>query len=253
MLSQTFLSLAHSRSVLFHFMRTNGSYNLSDGIRLVQTCHLIDTSSHSRASREITTCSSGKTFGTISSQQRLFRFKVVSKQFQQTRAFKSISMTNQPIVAIPEQSTNQTDACVAKSKLHTTISTTTNGIAKNNNDEVQGSLLVVGSQYTIAKAPNFRTMAGIHRLVMEPTREHIENIRNDLRKIKAKNNEDQQITLDKDPVSGIATVCIRSAAKNGISGKMMCDFLDVVDELHGWDEGKGVMIYGHQGFFCSGN
>jgi len=95
-------------------------------------------------------------------------------------------------------------------------------------------------------------MAGIQKLVTEPTREHIENIRHVLKNMKAKNNDDQAITLQKDHETGIASVCIRSAAKNGISGKMMCDFLDSIDELYSWDEGKGVILYGHDGFFCSG-
>lgn len=95
-------------------------------------------------------------------------------------------------------------------------------------------------------------MAGIQKLVTEPTREHIENIRHFLKRMNAKDNADQQITLHKDYDTGIATVCIRSAAKNGISGKMMCDFLDTIDELYAWNEGRGVIIYGDNGFFCSG-
>lgn len=107
-------------------------------------------------------------------------------------------------------------------------------------------------QYTLANSPNFRNMAGIQRLATEPTREHIENIRHSLRHMNAKDNDDQQITLDKDDETGIASVCIKSAAKNGISCKMMCDLLDTIDELYEWNEGKGVIIYGYKGFFCSG-
>lgn len=95
-------------------------------------------------------------------------------------------------------------------------------------------------------------MASIQKLSSEPTREHIENIRHILKRTNAKDNDDQQITLEKDLESGIGIICIRSAAKNGISAKMMCDFLDTIDELHSWPEGKGVIIYGHNGFFCSG-
>lgn len=96
-------------------------------------------------------------------------------------------------------------------------------------------------------------MACIQKLSIEPTREHIENIRHVLRHCNAKDNKDQQITLEKDLESGIGTICFKSAAKNAISAKMMCDFLDTIDELHNWPEGKGVIIYGHEGFFCSGN
>lgn len=104
----------------------------------------------------------------------------------------------------------------------------------------------------VGAASNFRQMAGIQRLANEPTREHIENIRDFLRNINAKDNSNQEISLEKDVVSGIALVRFKSAAKNGISGKMMCDFLDVLDELYQWDEGKGVIFYGHNNFFCSG-
>lgn len=110
----------------------------------------------------------------------------------------------------------------------------------------------VAPAYTIAQSTIFRNMAGIQKLALEPTREHIENIRHVLKNMNAKNNDNQQITLEKDDNSGIAAICIRSAAKNGISGKMMCDFLDIIDELYAWHEGKGVIIYGHKGFFCSG-
>lgn len=108
------------------------------------------------------------------------------------------------------------------------------------------------SLHTLANSPNFRSMAGIQKLATEPTREHIENIRHLLRHMNAKDNDNQEITLHKDHETGIATVCIKSAAKNGISAKMMCDFLDVIDELYLWSEGKGVIIYGHGQFFCSG-
>ena len=95
-------------------------------------------------------------------------------------------------------------------------------------------------------------MAGIQKLALEPTREHIENIRQLFRRMNAKDNDDQTITLQKDHDTSIATMYIKSAAKNGISGKMMCDMLDAIDELYAWEEGKGVIIRGHGGFFCSG-
>lgn len=175
-------------------------------------------------------------------------FHIAKHSNPRNRLLKFTKMTNKPMVVLREHNTNQSDACTTKPKPHTTAITGSNG----NNYEARAKALEVPRQYTLAEAANFRTMAGIQRLVLEPTREHIENIRHDLRNIRAKNNDDQQITLVKDSASGIATVCIRSAAKNGISGKMMCDFLDIVDELHRWNEGKGVMIHGHGSFFCSG-
>jgi hypothetical protein len=99
---------------------------------------------------------------------------------------------------------------------------------------------------------NFKTMASVQKLAIEPTREHIENIRQILKYRNAKDNDDQEVTLEKDQESGIGVIRIKSAAKNGISAKMMCDFLDIIDQLYSWPQGKGVLIYGHNGFFCSG-
>lgn len=103
-----------------------------------------------------------------------------------------------------------------------------------------------------SSSSSLSTMSGIQKLVTEPSRELIDNIRQTLYQINAKDNSEQEITCEKDAETGIATVKIKSAAKNGISGKMMCDFLDVIDQLYAWDEGKGVIVYGHGGFFCSG-
>lgn len=148
-------------------------------------------------------------------------------------------MTNKPRISVFHQDANQPNNNVK---------------TVNNNQTVflSQSPNPVAPAHTIAQSTNFRNMAGIQKLALEPTREHIENIRHVLRNMNAKNNDNQQITLEKNDDSGIATVCIRSAAKNGISGKMMCDFLDIIDELYSWPEGKGVIIYGHKGFFCSG-
>lgn len=151
--------------------------------------------------------------------------------------FFPASMTNKPRITL-QQSTNQSNACL-KSHLTTSVAP----VASSGSDP---------KSYHLAQSPNFRTMAGIQKLVTEPTREHIENIRLFLRRMNAKNNDNQQISLDRNHETGIAIVCIRSAAKNGISGRMMCDMLDIIDELYSWNEGKGVIIYGHKGFFCSG-
>lgn len=148
-------------------------------------------------------------------------------------AFQS-SMTNKPRTILL-QNTNKSDAHV---KPHTT-----NGNSKFSNEY---------PYLAYSNSSRFQTMAAIQKLATEPSREHIENIRHVLKKINARDNDDQQITLHKDEESKIASICIKSAAKNGISAKMMCDFLDTIDELYSWQEGKGVIIYGHDGFFCSG-
>lgn len=149
----------------------------------------------------------------------------------------SIKMTNKTNKLFQQQPSNQNEVYIKK-PFHT--STKTNQNAESNNT-------------TIHQPTNFRSMASIQKLVTEPTREHIENIRHLLKRINAKDNNDQSITMVKDHETGIASVCIRSAAKNGISCKMMSDLLDIVDELYSWNEGKGVILYGHGGFFCSGN
>lgn len=146
----------------------------------------------------------------------------------------SCNMTNKPRT-VSQQNNNQLN----------------NGI-KSLHSNATAKPIPVHPSYTLAHSPNFRNMAGIQKLATESTREHIENIRHVLSRMNAKNNDDQEITMVKDHETGIATVCIKSAAKNGISGKMMCDFLDIVDELYSWNEGKGVIIHGHKGFFCSG-
>lgn len=147
------------------------------------------------------------------------------------------TMTNKPRNALLQQTTNVSKTCIK------TLSTTI---------EVETKTSPESHPRTSANVSCLRTMASIQKLVVEPTREHIENIRHVLRNMQAKDNDEQEMTMSKDLESGIATICIRSAAKNGISGKMMCDFLDIVEELHNWEEGKGVILYGHRGFFCSG-
>lgn len=150
------------------------------------------------------------------------------------------TMTNKPRIILKQNTNNHST--------DTTCVKTSNGLVQTKTTRNY----VVPAAYTLPHSPAFQNMAGIQKLAMEPTREHIEHIRHVLKNMNAKNNDNQQITLEKDHESGIASVCIRSAAKNGISGKMMCDFLDIIDELQAWQEGKGVILYGHKGFFCSG-
>lgn len=110
------------------------------------------------------------------------------------------------------------------------------------------TLQTSNNRYSVWQSP----MACVQSLAFTATRESIEAIRQQLRDKNAKENQNQQITLVKDEVDKIATVCFKSAAKNAISAKMMCDFTDILDELYQWNEGKGVLICGHNGFFCSG-
>lgn len=163
------------------------------------------------------------------------RILISTNFYFQRRSFQ-LSMTNKPRIIL-QQSTNSSNKYAKSHYAHT------NGIQ---------NATAISQTYTLPNSPHFQNMASIQKLAIEPTREHIENIRAVLRQCKAKDNEDQQITLEKDNESGIGIMCIKSAAKNGISAKMMCDLLDTIDELYSWPEGKGVIIYGHNGFFCSG-
>uniref|UniRef100_A0A6G1SQF7 Ethylmalonyl-CoA decarboxylase n=1 Tax=Aceria tosichella TaxID=561515 RepID=A0A6G1SQF7_9ACAR len=150
---------------------------------------------------------------------------------------RDCSMTNDGGLKTSSQSQPSTNYATTKHNL----STTTN---RPNSSQIQ--------PYNLTDNVNFKTMASVQKLAIEPTREHIENIRQIIKYRNAKDNDDQEVTLDKDHESGIGVIRIKSAAKNGISAKMMCDLLDIIDELYSWPQGKGVLIYGHNGFFCSG-
>lgn len=65
--------------------------------------------------------------------------------------------------------------------------------------------------------------------------------------------DDGSITCNKDEETGVAEICIKnSTKKNAISGKMMIDFESIVIDLEEWSSGKGVLLYGDGGMFCSG-
>lgn len=219
------------------FMRLDKSLG-----RVHPICRFI---SASLSTTQIQPTSCGKPILLLGSIQ-LKKLNVINQQLnfhiRQLRFFHhhsktSIEMTNKTNKLFQQQASNKTEAYVKK-PFHTSTKTNQNNDAFNNT--------------TIQQSTNFRSMASIQKLVTEPTREHIENIRHLLKGINAKDNNDQSITMVKDHETGIASVCIRSAAKNGISCKMMSDLLDIVDELYSWTEGKGVILYGHGGFFCSG-
>ncbi|CAH1772274.1 unnamed protein product, partial [Owenia fusiformis] len=56
-----------------------------------------------------------------------------------------------------------------------------------------------------------------------------------------------------DDRSKIATIVLNQPEKkNALSGKMMVDLQEIVSKLEGWNEGKGVLMYGSKGSFCSG-
>ncbi|OWF46194.1 ethylmalonyl-CoA decarboxylase-like [Mizuhopecten yessoensis] len=61
------------------------------------------------------------------------------------------------------------------------------------------------------------------------------------------------VDLTKDETDGIAVITLNNPnKKNAVSGKMMLDFRNVVEDLEAWDDGKGVILTGSQGTFCSG-
>jgi enoyl-CoA hydratase/carnithine racemase len=52
---------------------------------------------------------------------------------------------------------------------------------------------------------------------------------------------------------GIAIVRMsQPKRKNALSGKMMAEFSDAVDELEKWEQGCGLILTGEGGTFCSG-
>lgn len=168
------------------------------------------------------------------------------------RSLVTLNMTNKPrYISSSSESRNATSDDRFKSNSRNQPSTNYNDTKNlsSTNGHTHPSQI---QPFNLVDNINFKTMASVQKLAMEPTREHIDNIRQILKYRNAKDNDDQDITLEKDQESGIGIIRIKSAAKNGISAKMMCDFLDIIDELYSWPQGKGVLIYGHNGFFCSG-
>lgn len=61
------------------------------------------------------------------------------------------------------------------------------------------------------------------------------------------------IYLTKDDSTGIARLAIDHIEKrNSLSGYMMVRLAEAVDELEGWKAGKGLIVHGSGGYFCSG-
>lgn len=61
------------------------------------------------------------------------------------------------------------------------------------------------------------------------------------------------VTLDKDERSGIAVVSLdNNKKKNALSGSMMCELNDIINELQSWQTGKGLILRGENKTFCSG-
>ena len=151
-----------------------------------------------------------------------------------------------------QQITRKLSTSNGQGQATTTTTTTLSGRQRVNKDEGSNLAEAVNLFDGTKSHASRLSMASIQKLALEPTREHIENIRKFLGSVNAKDNSNQLISLVKEPETGIGVVCIKSSAKNAISAKMMCDFLDVIDQLYAWPEGKGVLIHGHEGFFCSG-
>nr|XP_053655902.1 ethylmalonyl-CoA decarboxylase-like [Cherax quadricarinatus]XP_053655903.1 ethylmalonyl-CoA decarboxylase-like [Cherax quadricarinatus] len=62
-----------------------------------------------------------------------------------------------------------------------------------------------------------------------------------------------RVSLVKDDSSGIATVTLlHQQKKNALSGQMMVQLADIVEELKAWSCGKGVILQAEGDTFCSG-
>ncbi|XP_049834069.1 ethylmalonyl-CoA decarboxylase-like [Schistocerca gregaria] len=61
------------------------------------------------------------------------------------------------------------------------------------------------------------------------------------------------ITMEKDETTGLVMICINNPQKrNAFSGKMMVELHNAVTEIEKWKTGKGLILYGAEGHFCSG-
>ncbi|XP_063428673.1 ethylmalonyl-CoA decarboxylase-like [Mytilus trossulus] len=61
------------------------------------------------------------------------------------------------------------------------------------------------------------------------------------------------VTLDKDEKTGIAVISLdNKKKKNALSGSMMCELNDIINELQSWQTGKGLILRGENKTFCSG-
>jgi len=62
-----------------------------------------------------------------------------------------------------------------------------------------------------------------------------------------------EIILNKDEDTGIAHIILNQPQrKNAFSGKMMVELRSAVEEVSGWSEGKGLLIYGRGSDLCAG-
>lgn len=84
-------------------------------------------------------------------------------------------------------------------------------------------------------------------------RKDIDLIRKKLENLNSKVPEDQEILLFKNENTKLAIIEIKSGAKNALSGKMISQLTNVLDQLYDWPQGRGVLICGHNGTFCSGS
>lgn len=93
-------------------------------------------------------------------------------------------------------------------------------------------------------------------VVEEANRLYVDTLRAQLEKLDCKTPDNQEILLDWDGIEldGIATVTIKSGAKNALSGKMISQLTNIIDQLYERQaELRGVLIRGDGGSFCSGS
>ncbi|CAL1532160.1 unnamed protein product [Lymnaea stagnalis] len=79
-------------------------------------------------------------------------------------------------------------------------------------------------------------------------RQTLHNIRNELAKF-----EGGSVDLDLDDETGLAILTLNNPRRmNSMTGKMMVDLADCVSELTKWSHGKGLILKGQGGNFCTG-
>lgn len=90
-------------------------------------------------------------------------------------------------------------------------------------------------------------------LVGQANRQHIDTIRWRLQQLNCKTPDEQEIRLFKDEQTKLAIIELRSGAKNALSGKMISQLTEIIDELYAWPEGRGLLVCGYGQTFCSGS
>ncbi len=109
-------------------------------------------------------------------------------------------------------------------------------------------------QHSLRIPPRLSTIVQIRNL-SKPS--HFEHINVESVKAEFIKYEGGSVSLDKNDENGIATITLcHHEKRNAISGKMMCQFSDIVTDLENWSaagKGRAVLLKSDDNdYFCSG-